>query len=137
MRATTRRTATVAAVLASAAATVGFSPAQGAAAPADQRSKITVRSSDYEVKPGEQFILRGRMVSQGHALSDATVRVQTYRNDGWEPIRGAVVETGSDGRYRVRVILEAGGDRDLRVVGNPRQDHIRISRDYTVVRVLG
>jgi hypothetical protein len=136
MRTITRRTSTVAAVLASVAATIGFAPAQGVAQ-ADQKSNITVRSSDYEVDPGEQFILRGRMTSQGHSLSGATVRVQTYRNDGWEPVRGAVVETGSDGRYRVRVILESGGDRDLRVVGNPWQDDIRISRDYTVVRVLG
>ena len=137
MRTTTRRTATVAAALATAAATIGFAPAQGAAQEADQKSNITVRSSDYEVDSGEQFILRGRMTSQGHSLSGATVRVQTYRNDGWEPVRGAVVETGSDGRYRVRDILESGGDRDLRVVGNPWQDDIRISRDYTVVRVLG
>ena len=77
------------------------------------------------------------MASEGHALSGATVRVQTYRNGDWAPVRGAVVKTGSDGRYRVRVILESGGDRDLRVVGNPWQDDIRISRDYTVVRVLG
>ena len=135
MRTTTRRTATVAAVLASAAATIGFAPAQGAAE-ADQKSNITVRSSDYEVHSGEQFILRGRMASQGDPLTGATVRVQTYRNGDWARIRGAVVETGSDGRYRVRVILVSGGDRDLRVVGNPRQDHIRISRAYTVVRVL-
>jgi hypothetical protein len=137
MRTITRRTATVAAALATAAATIGFAPAQGAAQEADQKSNITVRSSDYEVDSGEQFILRGRMASKGRSLSGATVRVQTYRNGDWVPVTGAVVKTGSDGRYRVRVILESGGDRDLRVVGNPWQDDIRISRDYTVVRVLG
>jgi hypothetical protein len=56
---------------------------------------------------------------------------------GWENLSGAVVSTNSEGRYRVRVILFAGGDRDLRVVGNPAGDDIRNSRAYTVVRVLG
>lgn len=135
MSTTVRRAAATAAVLASTVTAIGLAPAS--AVEAQDRSRITLHASDHEVDPGEQFILRGRMASDGDPLSGATVRVQTYRNGGWEAVRGAVVQTGSDGRYRVRVILQSGGDRDLRVVGNPRQDDIRISRAYTVVRVLG
>jgi len=75
--------------------------------------------------------------SHGVPVDEATVRVQTYRNGGWEPIRGAVVRTGENGRYRVRVVLQSGGDRDLRVVGNPVDAGVRLARAYTVVRVLG
>jgi hypothetical protein len=135
MSTTLNRAAAAAAVFTSVTAAVGLAPAT--AVDALDRSRITVRASDYEVRPGEQFILRGRMASEGNPVAGATVRVQSYRADGWEAVRGAVVETGSDGRYRVRVILQSGGDRDLRVVGNPDQDHIRIARAYTVVRVLG
>jgi hypothetical protein len=139
----TRRTVAVAASLAAGAAVVSLVPtaaAAGAAAgtAAGAKSAITVRASDHhEVDPGEQFVLRGRMSSQGSPVAGATVRVQAYRAGGWEPLSGAVVRTGSDGRYRVRVVLFSGGDRDLRVVGRPESDRIRVARGYTVVRVLG
>ena len=135
MSTTFRSAALGAAASVAVGATLASVPAAQAVA-AEPRSQITVRSSDYEVQPGEQFILRGRMTVDGLPLDDARVRVQSYR-DGWENISGAVVSTNSEGRYRVRVILFAGGDRDLRVVGNPAGDDIRSSRDYTGVRVLG
>ena len=134
-----RRTVAVAASLAAGATVVSLTPTAAAAeAAAGAKSAITVRASDHhEVDPGEQFVLRGRMSSQGSPVAGATVRVQAYRDGGWEPLSGAVVRTGSDGRYRVRVVLFSGGDRDLRVVGRPESDRIRVARGYTVVRVLG
>lgn len=132
-----RRSATVAAALAAGASVIALAPTTAVAAEA-RNSTITVRASDHrEVDPGEQFVLRGRMSSQGHAVRGATVRVQAFRDGGWEPLSGAVVQTGSDGRYRVRVVLQSGGDRDLRVVGRPKSDRIEVARGYTVVRVLG
>lgn len=135
---TFRRAVAVAATLVAGASVVGLAPTTAAAAAAARNSTITVRASDHhEVDPGEQFVLRGRMSSQGHAVPGATVRVQAFRDRGWHPLSGAVVRTNSDGRYRVRVVLQSGGDRDLRVVGRPKSDRIRVARAYTVVRVLG
>ena len=136
MSTTFRSAAVGAAASVAVGAALASVPAAQAVAANEPRSQITVRSSDYEVQPGEQFVLRGRMSVDGLPLDDARVRVQSYR-DGWENLSGAVVSTNSEGRYRVRVILFAGGDRDLRVVGNPAGDDIRNSRAYTVVRVLG
>ncbi len=131
---TTRRTAAVVASVAAAASIVSIAPAQAVSA---DRSRVTVRASDYEVLPGQRFVLRGRMTSLGDAVEGATVRVQGYRNGGWQNLKGAVVSTNSDGHYRVRVVLSSGGDRDLRVVADPAGDAIRKARGYTVVRVLG
>lgn len=98
-------------------------------------SRITVRASDHNPDQGEQFRLRGRMLSEGRPVSGVRVRVQTYREGGWKRLEGAVVTTDHEGRYRVRVILFQDGDRDLRVVANPPGDDIRTARGYTVVRV--
>ena len=133
-----RRTVAVAASLAAGATVVSLTPTAAAAeAAAGAKSAITVRASDHhEVDPGEQFVLRGRMSSQGSPVAGATVRVQAYRDGGWEPLSGAVVRTGSDGRYRVRVVLFSGGDRDLRVVGRPESDRIWVAPGYTVIPLL-
>ena len=107
------------------------------AAAGARATNMTVRASDHEVRPGEQFVLRGRMTKATGPVRGATVRVLTFRNGGWERPSGAVVTTGDTGRYRVRVVLSSGGDRDLRVVGNPRGDRLRNAHAETVVRVLG
>ena len=96
-------------------------------------SRITVRPSVSEPDPGQQFLLRGRLRSEGEPVAGATVRVQTWRDGGWQRLKGAVVTTNDEGRYRVRVILFQDGDRDLRVVGNPAGDDIRTARATTVV----
>jgi hypothetical protein len=131
-----RRAAAATAALASTAAVIGFAPAQAVETTAE-KSRITVHASDHEVTPGEQFVLRGRMAAHGDAVAGAKVKVQTFRNGDWHGLRGAVVRTNSDGRYRVRVILQSGGDRDLRVVGKPSHSGVTLARGYTVVRVLG
>lgn len=109
--------------------------ATAAEAGAPVKSRITIHPSDSNPDVGEQFVLRGRMTSLGDPVAGVRVRVQTYRDGGWVQLKGAVVTTNDDGRYRVRVILGQDGDRDLRVVANPAGDDIRTARGYTVVRV--
>jgi len=96
-------------------------------------SRITARASDATPASGQQLVLRGVLRSEGAGVSDATVRVKTYRNGEWVRLRGAVVSTNDEGRYRVRLVLSMKGDRRLRVVGNPKGDDIRTARkDLTV-----
>lgn len=128
----TRRAAAVIGTLATAASIGSIVPAQSAEV-AD--SRITVRSSDYDVRSGEQFVLRGRLMSEGSPVSDATVRVKTYRDGSWVRLKGAVVSTNDEGRYRVRVVLSMKGDRKLRVVGSPQGEDIRTARKGLVVTV--
>lgn len=118
-----------------ATATAAEATAGSAADPAP--SRITLHRADGTVDPGEQFVLRGRFLSRGEPVAGVPVKVRTYRDGGWRDLAGARVTTNRHGRYRVRVILFSGGDRDLRVVGNPHGDRIRTARNETVVRVLG
>lgn len=127
-----RSTLLVATALTAAASALTVAPAL-ADAPAP--SRITVHPSTSDPDQGEHFVLRGRLRSEGEPVAGATVRVQTWRDGGWQRLKGAVVTTGDEGRYRVRVILFQDGDRDLRVVGNPAGDDIRTARATTVVRV--
>lgn len=76
---------------------------------------ITVRVSDRTPASGQQFIVRGRLDVGGRPGVGKPVTVQTWRAGHWEPIRGARVTTNSEGRYRVRLILQAKGERLLRV----------------------
>lgn len=118
-----------------AAAALTMAPAVALASDEPAPSRISVRPSDYNPDQGEQFLLRGRMLSEGNPVAGVKVRVQTYRDGGWVQLKGAVVETNDEGRYRVRITLFQDGDRDLRVVANPDGDDIRTARGYTVVRV--
>lgn len=104
-----------------------------AAAPAP--SRITVHASATTVRSGEQFILRGRMTSLGEEVPNTTVRVSTLRNGEWQRLRGAVVNTRDDGKYRIRIILSQTGERQLRVVGDPPGDAIRIARAFITIHV--
>ena len=93
---------------------------------------LFAHSSDSQVQPGQQFVLRGRMTTaKGRQLSGATVRVKTLRpganpdmNSSWESLPGAVVTTDDTGHFSVRVVLSRAGERQLQVVGNPRGDRL-------------
>lgn len=93
----------------------GLVPSASAIAPAG--SKITVRISDPTPASGQTMVLRGRYLLAGSPAAGHKVKVQTYRNGGYDTISGATVLTRSDGRYRVRLVLQARGVRDLRAVG--------------------
>jgi hypothetical protein len=79
------------------------------------RPPITARPSDHTPRVGEQFVVRG--VYDGPGRRAHAVKIQTFRNDEWLNIDGARVTTRSDGSYRLRVILNIRGVRDLRAVG--------------------
>lgn len=127
--------ATAASFTAAVAAATAAATAAPALADDPAPSRITIRPTVSEPDPGQEFRLRGRLRSEGEPVAGATVRVQTWRDGGWQRLKGAVVTTDDEGRYRVRVVLFQDGDRDLRVVGNPAGDDIRTARATTVVRV--
>lgn len=129
-----RTTAVLGAV---ATATTAFALATGAPADAADRpaSRTTVHTSDATPQSGQQFVLDGRLTNRAGDPLSGVVRVQTLRDGAWTNLTGARVSTGSDGTYRVRVVLSQRGERDLRVVGDPAGDRIRSSRariDVTV-----
>lgn len=132
MKDTTRRTVAVVGTLVAGASLLGVAPAQAEeVAP----SRITVRASDYDVASGEQFVLRGALWSEDEPVPGATVKVKTLRDGEWVRVKGAVVTTNDEGRYRVRVILAMKGERMLRVVGDPAGDDIATARKSLVVTV--
>lgn len=131
-----RTTAAVGAVAAASTALVLALPVDTAGAATRPASRITVHTSDPTPRSGQEFVLTGRLTAPtGRALGDGVVRVQTLRGGEWTNLTGARVTTGSDGRYRVRVILSQRGERDLRVVGDPAGQRLRNDRariDVTV-----
>jgi hypothetical protein len=74
-------------------------------------------------------VLSGRLSSKG------VVRVQTREGSTWKSLNGAVVDTRSDGTYRVRVTLGHTGDRTLRVVGDPTAAGVGNSRAWIHILV--
>jgi hypothetical protein len=138
----TRPAVAAVATLAAAVSLVGAAPAQGAVVTG---SSITVKASDSDVRSGEQFRLRGiyrvwletdRPERVGaDLLPDATVRVRTYRKGDWVRLRGAVVTTDDEGRYRIRVVLRMKGERALRVVATPEDPTFPKARADIVVNV--
>jgi hypothetical protein len=89
-------------------------PANAAAA---ATSSITVRSSDYTPASGQTFFVSGLFIDQGVPADHEPVKVQRLFDGTWSTLTGAVVRTTSDGHYRMRVILQTKGVRQLRVVG--------------------
>lgn len=105
-------------------------------------TRMTAHSSDDTPLSGQQFVLRGRMTSVNGPVSGATVRVQSLRNGAhpkrdtaWEAVPGAVVTTNDMGQYRVRMVLNRTGERDLRVIGNPAGTRLRNGGAATIVWV--
>jgi hypothetical protein len=112
-----RRGALAGAVTASVAALVaGVGVAANAsAAAAHHAPSITAHPSDDTPQVGEQFVVRGVYDGPGRRAHD--VKIQTFRDDHWLNLDGARVTTRTDGSYRVRVVLNVRGVRDLRAVG--------------------
>jgi hypothetical protein len=123
-----------AAGLVAAVATAGLAAdAADAAASAAAKPSITAHASNDTPHVGEQFVVRGVYDGPGRGVHD--VKIQTFRNDEWLDLDGARVTTRADGSYRVRVVLEIRGVRDLRAVGIAGDSH-RNSCARFVVEVL-
>jgi hypothetical protein len=130
------RTATATGAVFAASTLLLALPADTAGAATRPASRITVHTSDATPLSAQQFVLTGQLRSpSGQALANGVVRVQTLRSGEWADLSGARVTTGSDGRYRVRVILSQRGERDLRVVGDPAGDSLRNARARVDVTV--
>jgi hypothetical protein len=114
-----RTAALVGAVSLAAVAAVGLGA--GPATAVRAASSITAHPSDDTPSAGEQFVVRGVYDGPGRSAHD--VKLQTFRNDKWLNLDGARVTTKSDGSYRIRVILNIRGVRDLRAVGISGGDH--------------
>jgi hypothetical protein len=118
MTAVRTRTPIIAALVA-VVATAGLAP--GASAAAVARPSITAHPSNDTPQVGEQFVVRGVYDGPGRGAHD--VKIQTFRDDHWLNLDGARVTTRSDGSYRVRVVLNVRGVRDLRAVGIAGDGH--------------
>jgi hypothetical protein len=131
-----RRT-TLGLVVTALAASLLAAPAVAASAHADEPapSRMTARPSSFQVDPGEQFVIRGRLMSEGEPVAGAPVRVRTWAEDRFVNVKGAHVTTNSEGRYRVRVVLYRKGDRLLHVIGNPAGDDIRTAKGNVLMQV--
>ena len=128
-----RRTAIAGAAAAAAASLLVAAPAV-AEEPAP--SRMTAIPSKFQVDPGEQFVVRGRLLSEGEPVVGAPVRVRTWSDEGrFVDIEGARVKTNSEGRYRVRIVLYRKGDRLLKVIGNPAGDDIATARRNILMQV--
>ena len=131
MNVSSRRTAVLAAT---ALAATGLAAAPALALdPAP--SRVSAVASDTTVVSGEQFVIRGRMLSEGRPVAGAPVQIKSYDGGRWVALSGARVTTNSEGRYRVRVVLSRKGDRLLRAVANPAGDSIRTARRNVEVAV--
>ena len=129
MKTNARRATAMVGTIAAAATLVATSPAQSATLAS---SRVTAQSTDYTPASGQTFSLYGAVWSAGHRVP-ATIRVKTFRNGTWVQLAGAVMQTNRFDRYRIRVILQMKGQRQLRVVGDPRPAGIRTShKDLTV-----
>lgn len=97
-------------------------------------SRVTATATDPTPAAGQAFRVFGAVWSAGERVP-ATVRVKMLRDGVWVQIPGAVVQTNSTDRYRVRLVLQKKGERQLRVVGDPTADGIATARRLVTVTV--
>jgi hypothetical protein len=128
---TARRTVATVGALAAAVTLVAATPAQSATL---TPSKVSVSTTDSTPASGQTFRLYGAVRSEGHKVA-ATMLVQTYRNGHWVQLPGAVMQTNRDDTYRIRVVLQMKGKRQLRVVADPTPAGISNARTTISVTV--
>jgi hypothetical protein len=131
MNTTARRTTAVVGTIVAATALVAAPPAQSATL---ARSRVTVSASDSTPASGQTFRLSGAVWSNGSKVP-ATIRVKTLRNGQWVQLPGAVMQTNRSNQYRIRIVLQKKGKRQLRVVGDPKPARIATSRKTITVTV--
>lgn len=97
--------------------TLAVAATADAATPASS-PKITATVSDSTPKSGQEFTIAGSFTENGKAAANHVVKVQARQADGsWKTLTGAKERTTNGGAYDMYVILNAKGQRDLRVVG--------------------
>jgi hypothetical protein len=81
-------------------------------------AKISAAVSDATPTAGKMFTVSGTFTESGKAAAGQLVKVQAQQANGsWKTLTGAKEHTTTKGAYDVEVILNAKGQRDLRVVG--------------------
>jgi hypothetical protein len=128
---TARRAVVTVGALAAAATLVAATPAQSTTL---TPSKVSVSTTDSTPASGQTFRLYGAVRSEGHQVP-ATILVQTYRNGHWVQLPGATMQTNRDDTYRIRVVLQMKGKRQLRVVADPTPAGINNARTTISVTV--
>jgi hypothetical protein len=116
---------------AAAGATLAASPAQASTPTA---SHVTAKASDNMPASGQTFRVSGTVSSNGHG-TPSTIRVKTLRGGAWVQLTGASMHTDSTGHYTIRVVLDAKGKRQLRVVADPDSQAIGAARKTFSVSV--
>lgn len=129
-----RTTRHATALIGAAAAATTLALAPPAQATTLTPSHVTVASTDYTPASGQTFRLSGAVWSHSHRVP-ATIRVKTFRHGHWVQLGGAVMDTNRDNRYNVRVILQMKGERQLRVVGDPKPAGVATSSKTITVNV--
>lgn len=86
------------------------------AAPAPT-SAITASVSDPTPAAGKAFTVSGTFTVNGAPAANHKVKVQSKVKGKWTMLNGAKVNTASNGKYSLRIILNVVGKRALRVVG--------------------
>jgi hypothetical protein len=117
--------------LAAAGATLAASPAQASTQAA---SKVTATATDNMPASGQTFRVSGAVQSKGHG-TPATITVKTLRGGSWVRLTGASMHTDSTGHYTIRLVLDAKGKRQLRVVAVPDSRAIGTARRTFTVSV--
>ncbi len=109
------RTIALLAVLPLAAIGVTAGVAEASAMP---QAKISANVSDVTPASGEVFTVSGTFTESGKAAAGHVVKIQAQQANGtWKTLTGAKEHTTTKGAYDLEVILNAKGQRDLRVVG--------------------
>lgn len=109
-----RRAAAIAAVAVIAPLTVVAGTAQAATAPTP---RVTTHVSTSNPSSGQTFYVNGVFTIGGKAAADKVVKIQSLDSGKWVPLTGAHIDTTSTGTYKLRLILDRVGVRDLRAVG--------------------
>ena len=115
-------------------ATVLTMDSANAAAPAHpSQAAITATASNPTPASGKAFTVSGYFSENDAAAGGHVVKVQAERNGVWQALPGAKVTTASNGDYRLKVILDSKGARDLRVVGVGQGNQVNAHQQFNVV----
>ncbi|MGH3497460.1 MAG: hypothetical protein ACRDP1_08360 [Nocardioidaceae bacterium] len=106
--------------------------ATAVAAPTLKPSNITAHPSTTTPAAHSQFVVTGRFTVAGHPAAGRDVKVQWHHAGRWTLLKGAIVKTGSNGTYRVRLIMWSLGKQTLRVMGVPPANAHRAFREFQV-----
>lgn len=97
------------------------------------QAKVSAHVSDVTPVSGKAFTVSGTFTESGKAAAGQVVKVQAQQSNGtWKTLTGAKERTTAKGGYDLEVILNAKGQRDLRVVGVGTGAQLNATQPVTV-----